>query len=251
MHKLKEKPFMRDELIKNISALARYRANPDQYVEECLISPYTGERYCLNDVERQFVRHAFQLDDDGRLRYPLMVYSAIKKSRKTELAALIVITMIVLFGGKYAEGYIVANDRAQAIDRCFTGCLRIINASPLLCNEVRCTQDRITFTATGSTISAAANDASGIAGGHPCISVFDELWCAPAGDRGRRMFDALIPTPSRKISCRLVVSHAGPVAEDHLLRQLYDRGIQLPEIGKDLHAGDGLLMHWSHSDGCK
>ena len=238
---------MRDELIKHTSALARYRANPDQYIEECLISPYTGAPYRLNDVERQFIRHAFRLDTDGRLLFPLLVYGAIKKSRKTELAALIVITMIVLFGGRFAEAFIVANDRAQAIDRCFTGCLRIINASPLLCNEVRCTQDRITFPATGSTITAVANDAAGVAGAHPVISVFDELWCAPSGDRGRRMFDALIPTPSRKISCRLVVSHAGPVAEDHLLYQLYNRGMALPEVGTGLHAGDGMLMHWSHT----
>jgi hypothetical protein len=244
MNKLRT-TLMRDELIKNTSALARYRANPDQYVGEVLVSPYTGEPYRLNDVERQFILHAFKLDADGRLLYPLLVYGAIKKSRKTELAALIVITMIVLFGGKYAEAFIVANDRAQAIDRCFTACVRILEASPLLCNEVKTTKDKITSIATGSTISAVANDAAGVAGGHPCISVFDEMWCAPSGER--RMFDALIPVPSRKISCRLVVSHAGFADPDHLLYQLYQRGMALPELGKDLYGGDGMLMNWSHT----
>jgi hypothetical protein len=229
--------------------LARYRDRPDQFIEENLRSPYDGQPYRLNDSERAFIRHAFQLDTDGRLLHPLMVYSAIKKSRKTELAALIVITMILLFGGKFAEANIVANDQAQAIDRCFTACERVIVASPLVSKEVKVTREKITFTATGSTISALTNDAAGIAGGHPVISVFDELWTAPLGERGRRMFDALIPVPSRKISCRLVVSHAGVADDNHLLYQLYQRGMQLPSIGKDLYAdaAAGMIMHWSHT----
>ena len=225
--------------------IARYQADPVAFIEENLISPYDGKPYRLVPAERQFIRHAFRLDIDGRLLFPLLIYSAIKKSRKTELAALIVITMIVLFGGKYAEAFIVANDRAQAIDRCFTACVRVIEASPLLCNEVRRTQDRITFAATQSTILAVAQNAPGIAGSHPCISVFDEMWAAPSGER--RMFDALIPVPSRKISCRLVVSHAGIADDSHLLYQLYQRGMQLPEIGANLHAGNGMLCFWSHS----
>jgi phage terminase large subunit-like protein len=121
-----------------------------------------------------------------------MVFSAPKKSMKTELAALIVITMIVLFAGEYGEANIIANDQKQAVDRCFTAFLRIIAASSLLCNEVKCTSDKITFIATGSTISALTNDAAGIAGGHPVISVFDELWTAPTGERGRRMHRVVV-----------------------------------------------------------
>ena len=226
--------------------LARYRADPCAFIEENLVSPYTGEPYRLTDAERFFIKFAFTLDADGRLLYPLLVYGAIKKSRKTELAALLTITLILLYGGRFAEGYIVANDLGQAIDRCFTGCRRIIEASPLLCGEAKCTYDKIIFTAPESTISAIPNTASGLAGGHPTLSVFDEMWQAPSGERGRAVYDQLIPVPSRKISARLVVSHAGLADSDHLLYQLYERGMKLPEVGKDLRAGDGMLMHWSH-----
>jgi hypothetical protein len=229
----------------NTQSIARYRADPCAFIEECLVSPYTREPYELVEAERAFIQHAFQLDTDGRLLHPLLVYGAIKKSRKTELAALIVITMITLLGGEYGEANIVANDQKRAVDRCFTACSRIIAASSLLCNEVKCTQDKITFLATGSTITALTNDAAGVAGGHPVISVFDELWTAPAGERGRRMFDALIPVPSRKISCRLVVSHAGIADDNHLLYQLYQRGMQLPQIGDNLYAG---TLQWMTSD---
>jgi hypothetical protein len=48
------------------------------------------------------------------------------------------------------------------------------------------------------------------------------------------------------ISFRLVVSHAGFDGESELLQEMYERGLKLPEVGTDLHAGDGMLMFWSH-----
>ena len=56
----------------------------------------------------------------------------------------------------------------------------------------------------------------------------------------------MIPVPTRKISCRLVVSHAGFENESLLLQELYRRGMALPVVGPDLHGGDGLLFFWSH-----
>jgi hypothetical protein len=226
--------------------LTRYRADPVAFIEECLVSPYDGKVYTMVDAERQFINFAFRLDDEGKLLYPLLVYSAVKKSRKTELAGILTHTMICLFGGKFAEAFIVANDREQAINRCFTACCRIAEASPLLQHETRIMQDRILFPATQSSITAVATDYASIAGGHPTISVFDEIWAATS-ERARRLWDELIPVPTRKISCRLVVSHAGFEGEGHLLRELNQRGIQLPEVGTDLRAGSGMLMHWSHT----
>src|SRR5208282_992219 len=34
--------------------------------------------------------------------------------------------------------------------------------------------------------------------------------------------------------------------ESALLEELYKRGLREPQVGSDLHAGDGLLMFWSH-----
>jgi phage terminase large subunit-like protein len=158
--------------------LARYCADPAAFIEECLLSPYDGQPYRLIDAERQFIQFAFQFDDDGRLRHPLMLFSAIKKSRKTELAALLTITTVLLFGGRFAEAFVCANDEQQAIARCFTACCRIVEASPLLKREAVILADKIGFSATQSSITAIANDYTGIAGGHPTISVFDELWGA-------------------------------------------------------------------------
>jgi len=75
--------------------------------------------------------------------------------------------------------------------------------------------------------------------------VFDELW-GSTSERSRRLWDEFIPVPTRDISCRLVVSHAGFENESELLHELYQRGLKQPVVGTDLYAGDGMLMFWSH-----
>src|SRR5664280_102835 len=45
---------------------------------------------------------------------------------------------------------------------------------------------------------------------------------------------------------RLTVTYAGFSGESLLLEELYARGHTLPAIRPDLHAGDGLLMFWTH-----
>jgi phage terminase large subunit-like protein len=219
---------------------------PRRVHQQCLVDPGTGKPFVLLDAERWFLKFAFTLDEDGRLLFPELIYGAIKKSGKTTFAAVIVIALLLLFGGRYAEAYIVANDLEQAQSRVFEMCRRIVEASPMLRSEARVTANRITFTATGATITALASDYASAAGGHPTISVFDELW-GYTSERSRRLWDEMIPVPTRKISCRLTVSYAGFEGESELLHELYKRGSAQPLVGKDLHAGDGMLMFWSHT----
>jgi hypothetical protein len=94
-----------------------------------------------------------------------------------------------------------------------------------------------------------AADAASAAGGAPTISVFDELW-GYTSERSRRLFDEMLPTPTKKISCRLTVTYAGFSGESELLEDLYRRGVELPELdpvnAPGLRGGDGLLFFWSH-----
>ena len=226
-------------------SLLRWRRSPVTFIERHLVNPETGKPFKLLDAEKQFLKLALAIGSDGRLLYPDMVFGAIKKSGKTGFAALVVLVVLLLFGGPYAEAYCVANDYQQAQDRVFAVCSRIVEASPLLRGEARIGADKITFPATGATVTAIASDYASIAGGHPVISVFDELW-AYTHERARRLYDELVPVPTRQISCRLVVSHAGFEGEGQLLKELHDRGMALPQVGPSLHAGEGLLLAWHH-----
>jgi hypothetical protein len=62
----------------------------------------------------------------------------------------------------------------------------------------------------------------------------------------RRLFDELVPPPTRRIACRLTVTYAGFEGESALLEELYCRGLQQSQVAPNLYAGDGILMFWSH-----
>jgi phage terminase large subunit-like protein len=227
------------------NTLERWRANPISFIESVLYDPESRRLFVLLPAERQFLQHAFTFDADGRLLYREWVYSAPKKSRKTTLQSVVQLTVVLLFGGAYPEAYILANDQEQAKSRVFEVCCRIVNASPLLRDEAVITQHKIAFPSLNATIQAIASDAGSAAGTNSCCSGFDELW-AYVSERARRLWDEMVPPPTRKIACRITTTYAGFTGESQLLEELHRRGKQQPLIGEDLYGGDGLLMFWSH-----
>jgi phage terminase large subunit-like protein len=226
-------------------SLNYWRRRPIKFIETVLINPESGQPFELLPAERAFLEHAFTLRENGKLVYNEWLYSCPKKSGKTTFAALILITAILLYGGAFPECFCLANDREQAQSRVFEMCRRIITHSPLLRADARMTADKITFPAFNATINAIASDAGSAAGSNAVASCFDELW-AYTSERARRLWDEMTPPPTRKVAFRLTVTYAGYEGESLLLQELYDRGKAQPSIGDDLHAGDGMLMFWSH-----
>ena len=227
------------------SARNRWKRDPVAFFAGALADPETGKPFALYPAEERFIREAFTPTADGRLRYPEIVFSAPKKSGKTALAALCALYVIVCLGGPYAEAYCVANDFEQAASRVFQAIARIIEASPLLRRSARITANKISFQWTGATIIALASDYTGAAGGNPTITIFDELW-GYTSERSRRLFDEMVPVPTRKVSVRLTVTYAGFAGESGLLESLCKRGIGGEMIAPDLYRDGGLLMYWTH-----
>jgi hypothetical protein len=218
---------------------------PEAFIEEVLINPETGQHFILTSAERVFLSHAFKLTPDGRLKYPELVWSCPKKSGKTSFAAMLTIYMVLVLGGRFAEGYAAANDLEQSQGRVFQAAARIVAASPLLAADAVITQSRIEFASTGATITAIASDYAGAAGANPSISCFDELW-GYTSERAHRLWDEMVPPPTRKIACRLTVTYAGFEGESTLLESIFKRGLAGKRIAKDLYAAGGLLMFWTH-----
>jgi hypothetical protein len=165
----------------------------DAIIEQ-LRDPETGQCFKLLPAEREFLTHALATDRDGRLLYPELIYGAIKKSGKTGFAALLVLTVLLIYGGRHAEAYCVANDLEQAQGRVFEMVRRIVEDTPLLRREAKISTDRITFRSTGATVRAS--DFASAAGGHPTISVCRcrrarsvvGLWSRMPGSRARASF---------------------------------------------------------------
>jgi hypothetical protein len=219
--------------------------DPVAFIQSVLIDPETGKPFELYPPQERFLREAFTLGPDGRFLYPELVYSAPKKSGKTATAAMIALYVVVCLGRRYAEIYCVANDLEQAQGRVFQAISRIISASPLLRASTKITSNKIEFLSTGASISAIASDYAGAAGANPTLTIFDELW-GYVSERSRRLFDEMVPVPTRKFSQRLTVTYAGFEGESELLENLYKRGLTGEEIAPALYRGPGLLMRWSN-----
>ena len=224
--------------------IARWR-DPVAFIETGLCNPETGQPFRLTPAEKRFVKHAFTFTEDGRLKYPELIFSGPKKSGKTCFAALLTIYVIVALGGRYAEAYCAANDFEQSQGRVFQAIARILEASPLLSDDVRITAKQVLFQSTGSTITAIASDYTGVAGANPTLTVFDELW-GYQSERSHRLWDEMVPPPTRKIAARLTVTYAGYTGESTLLESLYNHGKEGQEIDEDLWSSGGLLMYWTH-----
>jgi len=225
--------------------LQRWREDPVAFAER-LIDPESGKPFRLYSAQRRFLREAARRRPDGRLLYPLLIFSAPKKSGKTTLNAMWQLYVILVLAGRYGEGECYANDAEQAQGRVFLMIARIVEATPWLASEAHITQNRIEFEATGSTITAKASDFAGSAGGNQSVTAFTELW-AYTQERARRLWDETVPVPTKKISCRVVDTYAGFEGESELLEELYKQGLKGKEIAPALYARPGvMLMYWTH-----
>src|SRR5918994_3183773 len=108
---------------------------PVEFIERVLVNPEDGQAFTLTEAERVFLKHAFLEDEDGRLAYPELLFSAPKKSGKTTFAAMVTLYVVMVLGGRFAEALCIANDLEQASSRVFQAIRRIVEASPLLKHE--------------------------------------------------------------------------------------------------------------------
>ena len=215
------------------------------FINEVLRNPKTGKPFELSTRRSSSSHIVGRPATDGRLLYPEQCIGWPKKTGKTATAALHGLVTTLVFGGKYAEAYCISNDFEQAQGRVFTAIRQICEASPLLKRECEILQSLITFPQTGATFQAIGSDATSAAGAHPCFASADELW-GFVSERSRRLFDELVPVPTQRISCRLTTTHAGYSGESTLLEEMHKKGVALPEIAPNLHAGNHMLFTWSH-----
>ena len=107
----------------------------------------------LEPHQKLILDHCFTFDEEGKLPYQVIVYSAPKKSGKTELNSNVM--------GYWAynveppnEIITVANKRDQAISRGFKRLKQIIQSDPVLLNEAYAITGNQIILRNGSTVLA-------------------------------------------------------------------------------------------------
>lgn len=232
---------LRDQASRNETS----HVDPVEWITQVLRDPETGRPFVLYPAQECWLREALTPNSDGRLPYEELVFSAPKKSGKTALAAMVVLYVVTVLGGPFAEGVVAANDLEQSVGRVFTAIVRMVEASPLLKRSARITSNQVRFPSTGATITAIASDFAGAAGGNQNVVAFDELW-GYTSERSVRLWDELIPVPTRRVSIRLTTTYAGFEGESKLLEELRKRGLEGEAVAPSLFRQPGMLMAWHH-----
>jgi phage terminase large subunit-like protein len=166
---------------------------------------------------------------DGK-RPKNLIYSTVKKSGKTAIAALLA-RYAAETGPPLGEIYCAANDLDQAANRVFQAVRQSIEADPTARKYWQTTEHELRFS-NGTFIRAIASDYKGQAGANPRLTVWTELW-GFEHERMRRLFEELTPVPTQE-SIRIIETSAGYEGQSNLLRSLFELGKE----GKRLTAGE-------------
>ena len=195
--------------------------------------PWTWSQHQRDVLELAYQRH-----------YSIRLWSEVKKSGKTFLAAVIAVWEAITNAD--AEIICAANDQEQALSRVFQTCCQLIKYNRELSASATVQASQIKFT-NGSVIRAVSSDYKGQAGGRQRLTIFDELW-AYDSERATRLFEEMTPPPTEEGAYLLIVSYAGFTGEGELLENLYNRGLKGRRAHKSLecYRAQGLFMFWSH-----
>jgi phage terminase large subunit-like protein len=190
--------------------------------------PLTPGPIRLFPIQRALLKSALDIDPELGYRWQSIVWSAIKKSGKSRLAAM-VDAWVADQMGPFAEVYLAANDGKQSGDRLLNCVKRSIELNQkmqtgLAMARWRTVRETVALP-NGSVIEAIPVDPTGQAGANPAAVTFSELWGYRLQDK-ERLWAALTLSPTKRgMSFRWVDTYAGYEGESPTLESLYDQGV--------------------------
>ena len=203
-------------------------SDPIAWIEQHFFIPETRGPIVLARYQKQALSEALDTDADGLFRYSTIVYSDIKKSAKSTIAAAVILWRAFQIDASEGWGsiYIIANDLKQADSRVAYYLRRAIMLNPqirALC-KIRLGSYKVTLP-NETFIEAIPIDPTGEAGSNADMVVFSELWGAHSKAQGQMWTEATLPPGKFGRSFRWVETYAGMTGGAPLLEQLYDQGV--------------------------
>jgi hypothetical protein len=189
------------------------------------LAPY--QKWCLQE--------ALALEPDGSFRYSTIVWSDIKKSIKSVIAASVALWRAM--STPWGSVIMVANDLKQADTRCGYYLRRSIELNPELHKTCNIKNYRIDFP-NRAFIESVPIDPTGEAGSNADMTVWSELWGSHSQAQRRMWSEMTLPPGKFGKSFRWVETYAGYEGESVLLRQLYDLGVDPNQGGEIIPGGE-------------
>lgn len=227
--------------------------DPVEWMESRFYIPSTGQPIVLFPHQKVFLKMALTRDAQGYFPYRTLIYSTIKQSGKSTMAAAIT-RWYAETQRRRQECYTIGNDMEQAKLRSFREIRWSLEETPgfnhhsnTLPGEWIVQKTQMKCLLTGTEIRALPVDAKGEAGGKPAIQVWTELWGAENED-ALRFWDELTPIPTIPDSMRMIETYAGYDGESTLLQSQYELGMtgrQLTE--REIRERTGIVHSFAES----
>jgi len=193
------------------------------FIPETRNDPKLRGRIQLMKYQEDVIREIFSKDENGDFKYSIIVWSDIKKSAKSTIAA--AVNVYRAYHMEFGEFYVVANDLKQADSRVAHYIRRAIQLNPKLRDKFKINGYRIT-SPSGSFIEAIPIDPSGEAGGNADGITWSELWGSNEIAKQNMWTEQTIPPAKFGKAWRWIESYAGFSEESDLLYTLYDLGVK-------------------------
>lgn len=233
--------------------------HPVEWMESNFIDPVSKQKVILHPHQKRVLRRALQMDESGRSKYYLVVWSEPKKSGKTTVAAAV---------GAYVANCIeapnevscLANDKEQSAGRIYANMVpTLIHLGWSVPLTERGKRERpAAYGPNGTVVKAITTDYEKEAGANQGLSLWSELW-AYDSERLNRLWEEMTPPPTRKFAMRWVETYAGFLGESRLLwtyynkvfkgideKELQDRVVKLWRDLPVYEVDESVLVYWSH-----
>lgn len=206
----------------NIDLSATYSADPVEWIERYFYVPETNKPIVLEEYQRAVISEALHRDQGGLFSYSFVLWSDLKKSAKSTIAA--AVCLYLAWHTPWETVRVVANDLKQANSRTFYYIERAIRLNPVLnavCKRIKYHIELPNHT----TIDAIPVDPKGEAGGGDLITCFTELW-AMKNEASKQLWTETTLSPLKfGKSIRWAESYAGFEGESPILENAYESGV--------------------------
>lgn len=192
------------------------------FIPETKDDPVLKGRIGLEKYQEDVLREILSTDENGKYKYSTVVWSDIKKSYKSTIAA--AVNLARAWHTEYGEFMVVANDLKQADGRVSMYLRRAVQLNPEMRKKVKTPGYKINLP-SGSFIESIPIDPSGEAGSNADQVTTSELWGANEDAKQRMWSEMTIPPGKHGKAFRWIESYAGFSGESNLLYSLYETGV--------------------------
>lgn len=199
--------------------------DPVAWIEQNFYIPETRRAIELAPYQKRALREALSLDEQGNLKYSVIIWADIKKSGKSAVAA--AVADYVLSNIPYASTKFIANDLKQADSRSARALRTSFQLNPKRLETVKITPSgyKIEYLENHSVMESIPLDFAGEAGGNDDAIFTDELWAGNQEAHKRTWTELTLSPLKQGRSFRWISSYAGFVGESELLWNLYMLGV--------------------------